>query len=237
MLTAGAASAQTRVFSPDANAKPAIQAASAATRGVPANMQLNQTLRTESRVDNDSYVNQLGADNWGRVDQNGDNNTANMVQVNNSGSLFGNDGYQRQTNTNAATGGVVGQNSANMVQIGKDNYVDQTQSGNLNLSIAEQRNRVGGAVERNYAVQDQTGGNNYGHVSQESNGNFAHQNQTSSLASTIGGGLDPGSIDNGNYARTLQGGGSASGTNGSDNQWSQTIQNGQNNRVLVSQDH
>lgn len=238
LLTAGVASAQTRVFSPNANAKPIAQPGSYTTRDVPPNMQIDQTVRTNERLDNESYVNQLGADNWGRVDQNGDKNQANMVQVNTSGSLFGNDGYQRQTNTGAATsGGVVGQNSANMLQIGKDNYTDQTQAGNQNLAITEQRRSGNLAVERNYSVQDQTGSNNYGYVSQESNGNFAHQSQTSAITSSIGGGLTPGSIDNGNYARTLQGGSASSGTNGSDNQWSQTIQSGQNNRALVSQDH
>lgn len=87
-------------------------------------------------------------------------------------------------------------------------------------------------------MQDQSGSNNYGYVSQESNTNFAHQKQTSDLTgSTIGGGLTPGSMANGNYAVTLQGGGATAGTNGSDGQWSQTIQNGQNNRAVVSQDH
>ncbi len=232
MLSAGMASAQAVVSSGNANAKPAVQPGSYATRGVPVNLQIDQTLRTDSRVDNESYVNQLGADNFGRVDQSGDNHVANMVQVNTSGSLFGNDAYQRQTNG----AGTVGRNDANALQIGKDNYVDQAQAGNANLAIAEQRTATGAAVQRNYSVQEQTGSNNYGQVTQESSGNFAHQSQTSSITSSIGGGLVPGSIDNGNYARTLQGGGTGVGAT-ADNQWSQIVQNGQNNRALVSQDH
>lgn len=234
MLTAGAANAQGVVFGATTpNTRPVAQPGSFTLRGDPANAQITQTSRTDTRIDNESYVNQLGADNFGRVTQSGNNQVADMEQTNSSGSLFGNDGYQTQSNG----AGTIGQNKANLVQVGKSNYGDQVQAGNLNVAIAVQRTAMGAAVERNYAVQEQTGSQNYGYVLQNSNGNFAHQSQTSSITSSIGGGLDPGSIDNGNYARTLQGGGAAGGSNGTDNQWSQTIQSGQNNRAIVSQDH
>lgn len=235
-FTIGTASAQVRVSSGVANAKPLAQSNGYTLRAVPpVNMQLAATARTDSRIDHDSYVSQVGADNFARVDQTGNNQSANMIQINpDLATLFGNDGYQRQSNG----AGTIGENSAFMVQNGKDNYADQAQAGNRNVAIAVQGELgAGGARDRNYSVQCQTGSENYGYVDQDSNGNFAQQVQVSSIGSTIGGGLNPGSSANGNFADTRQGGGSQAGSNGSDAQWSQVFQTGQNNRAIVRQDH
>ncbi|GAB2708356.1 hypothetical protein GCM10011495_34620 [Hymenobacter frigidus] len=235
-FTVGTASAQVRVSSGVANAKPAAQSNGFTLRNIPpVNLQLAPTARTEGRIDHDSYVSQLGADNFARVDQTGNNQSANMIQVNpDQATLFGNDGYQRQSNGT----GTIGENAAYMVQSGKDNYADQAQAGNRNVAIVEQGGMgAGGARNSNYSVQCQTGSENYGYVDQDSNGNFAQQEQVSSISSSIGGGLNPGSASNGNFADTRQGNGFQAGSNGSDAQWSQVFQNGQNNRAMVRQDH
>lgn len=233
LLTAGVASAQTLVQSTAPNARPADQQGPAQSlRANGPNSQLQQTLRTNA-IDNDSYVSQVGYSNYGVVNQSGNTQKADLIQVNNSATL-GNDAYQSQSNG----AGTTGSNSMYARQIGGQNYADQIQSGNENVAVAYQGMvGAGGTRQNNYLVQEQTGSQNYGYVAQESNNNFAHQKQTSAITTSIGGGLTPGGMDNGNYAVTLQGGGSATGTNGADGQWSQTIQNGQNNRALVSQDH
>ncbi|MEJ7662443.1 MAG: hypothetical protein WKG07_24190 [Hymenobacter sp.] len=137
-----------------------------------------------------------------------------MEQTNNSGSLFGNDGYQTQSNG----AGTIGQNKANLVQVGKSNYGDQVQAGNLNLAITVQRTAAGGAVERDYSVQEQTGSQNYGYVLQNSNGNLCSpESGQSPFPALLGAALTPEASTNGNYARTMQGGGAAGGTNGTDN--------------------
>ena len=233
LLSAGTAAAQGTTLSATANAKPVAQGRTAVLRGTPVNTQITATLRSDSRIDNDSYVNQSGFSNYGSVDQTGNNQSADMVQINPSTSILGNDGYQKQRN-----GGGTGGNTAFMTQVGGANYADQDQSGNLNYAVVAQ-GEAGAARDRNYSVQQQVGGNNYGYVDQDSNGNFAHQSQTSALSSSIGGGLLPGGVDNGNYADTRQGNltGAAAGTNGADAQWSQVVQDGQNNRAIVRQDH
>lgn len=239
LLTAGTAAAQGTTQSATANAKPSAQGRTAVLRGTPVNTQITETLRSASRIDNDSYVSQTGFSNYGNVDQTGNNQSADMVQINSSTSILGNDGYQKQRNGGSATGGTTGENTAFMTQIGGANYADQDQAGNLNYAVVEQGG-VGAAVDRNYSVQQQVGGNNYGFVDQDSNGSFAHQFQTSDpTLSTVGGGFTPGGINNGNYADTRQGNlsGAAAGTNGADAQWSQVVQNGQNNRAIVRQDH
>jgi hypothetical protein len=232
LLTAGAATAQT---SP--NARPLAQGRTApAQRVVYGNYQIQATARTLA-VDNQSYVSQVGGGNFGVVTQNGDQQVADMVQVSLPGTVRGNDGYQTQNNGAGANGnGISGRNDAYMAQHGEGNYGDQAQSGALNVAVTQQ-GRSNALRAENYSVQEQTGSNNYGYVSQESNRSFAHQSQTSSTNTLNGGGMPASDNDNGNYAVTLQGGGTSVGTNGADGQWSQTIQNGQNNRAIVSQDH
>ena len=232
LLTAGAATAQT---SP--NARPTAQGRTTpGVRAVYSNTQISETSRAAA-IDNQSYVSQVGGSNFGVVTQTGDRQVADMVQVSGMGTVLGNDAYQTQANGNGPTGlGITGRNDAYTAQYGQGNYSDQVQTGNLNVAVNLQ-GRTAAFQANNYTVQEQTGSNNYGYVTQESSRNFAHQSQTSSTVTRNGGGLPSSDNDNGNYALTLQGGGAAAGTNGSDGQWSQTIQNGQNNRAIVSQDH
>jgi minor curlin subunit len=229
-LTIGSASAQTVP-----NPKPAVQGRLMPVLREPVpNFQISATSRGAA-IDNVSYVNQQGLGNFGAVVQFGTQQKADMIQVNTSATARGNDGYQTQNNGL----GTIGRNDAYMVQVGARNYADQTQSGNLNVAIAEQGAMgVGGARNENYSVQCQTGSNNYGYVDQDSNKNFAHQNQTSSIGTSVGGGQGPSNATNGNWADTRQGNGIGPvGANGSDGQWSQVVQNGQNNRASVRQDH
>ena len=228
-LTIGAASAQTAP-----NPKPLVQGRPTPTLRTPVpNFQISETARTAA-IDNVSYVNQQGLGNFGAVVQFGTQQTADLIQVNMSATARGNDGYQTQNNG----AGTIGRNDAYMVQVGAGNYADQTQSGNLNVAIAEQGAMgVGGARNENYSVQCQTGSNNYGYVDQDSNKNFAHQDQTSSIGTSVGGGLGPGNATNGNWADTRQGNGVGPVGASSDGQWSQVVQNGQNNRASVRQDH
>jgi hypothetical protein len=234
LLTAGAATAQTQT-SP--NARPTNQVRPVpAARMVYSNVQIGQTLRGAA-VDNQSYVSQVGGSNFGVVNQSGDQQVADMVQVSAPGTVLGNDAYQNQNNGAGANGnGVIGRNDAYAAQYGQGNYADQAQSGALNVATTLQ-GRNGALQTDNYSVQTQNGSNNYGYVTQESSRNFAHQSQTSSANTLNGGGLAASDNDNGNYAITMQGGGANTGNNGADGQWSQTIQNGQNNRAIVSQDH
>ncbi|HET9505005.1 MAG TPA: hypothetical protein VFO93_15790 [Hymenobacter sp.] len=206
-------------------------------RSLYSNGQISATARTAAQ-DNESFVSQVGGGNFGTVVQTGDQQTADLVQVSNQGTVLGNDAYQTQSNgagTNT-TAGVTGRNDAYAAQYGQANYVDQVQAGSLNVAMTLQ-GRNGAQQTENYAVQEQTGSQNYGYVTQESSYNFAHQRQTSSINTLNGGGQPASNNDNGNYAITMQGGGASVGTNGSNGQWSQTIQNGQNNRAIVSQDH
>ena len=229
-LTIGAASAQTAP-----NPKPAVQGRAIPTpRPVFGNFQISATARGAA-IDNVSYVNQQGLGNFGEVVQFGTKQVADMVQINASSVDRGNDGYQSQTNGT----GTIGRNDAYMIQIGHGNYADQTQNGNLNVAFAEQGNAgTGNARNENYSVQCQTGSNNYGYVDQDSNRNFAHQDQTSSITTANGGGLANSDSNNGNWADTRQGNGIGPvGANGPDGQWSQVVQNGQNNRASVRQDH
>ena len=228
-LTIGAASAQTTP-----NPKPAAQGrALPAPRPVFGNFQISATPRGAA-IDNQSYVDQKGLGNFGEVVQFGTKQTADMVQVNESTNNRGNDGYQPQT-TGAGT---IGQNDAFMLQVGHGNYADQTQNGNLNVAFSEQGGLAAGAARNNnYSVQSQTGSNNYGYVDQDSNNNFAHQDQTSSIATSVGGGLPLSNSNNGNWADTRQGNGVGPVGPSSDGQWSQVVQNGQNNRASVRQDH
>lgn len=229
MLTTGVASAQTSPNTP----RPAAQGRTApGLRAVYGNSQIAPTLRGAA-IDNQSFVSQTGYGNFGVVTQTGNQQVADMVQVqNNAGIARGNDGYQTQSNG----AGTIGRNDAYMAQYGNGNYGDQIQAGNLNVAVSLQ-GRSAAARSENYSVQEQTGSNNYGFVSQESSSNFAHQSQTSAIGTSNGGGLANSDNNNGNYAVTLQGGGASVGTNGDSGQWSQTIQNGQNNRATVSQDH
>lgn len=227
MLTAGAATAQTAPNTP----RPAAQGRTApGLRPVFGNFQIPATLRSAA-IDNESFVSQVGNGNYGVVTQNGNENVADMIQSNLSPTARGNDGYQTQSNG----AGMIGRNDAYMAQYGDGNYGDQIQAGNLNVATTLQ-GRAGAVRSENYSVQEQTGSHNYGYVTQESSRNFAHQRQTSDINSSSGGGLPLSNNANGNYAVTLQGGGASVGTNGSDGQWSQTIQAGQNNRAIVSQD-
>lgn len=234
LLTAGAATAQTQT-SP--NARPTNQVRQVdPARMVYSNTQLGQTTRAMA-IDNQSYVSQVGGSNFGVVDQSGDRQVADMVQVSGPGTVLGNDAYQTQNNGAGPNGnGVRGRNDAYAAQYGQNNYADQLQSGALNVATTLQ-GRNGALRTDNYSVQEQAGSSNYGYVTQESSRNFAHQSQTSSANTLNGGGLAASNNDNGNFAITMQGGGAAAGANGSDGQWSQTIQNGQNNRAIVSQDH
>jgi len=219
-LTIGTASAQTTP-----NARPTTQArALPSPRAVFGNAQISATARAAA-IDNESFVGQTGLSNWGVVTQSGTTNVADMIQINNSTNVLGNDGYQTQTGTS---------NDAYMLQVGQGNYADQVQNGRMNVAFSEQ-GELAGAVARNqnYSVQEQTGAHNYGYVDQDSDNNFAHQDQTSSLLTQFGGGLAPSSAANGNWADTRQGNGTAA----SDGQWSQVVQNGQNNRSTVRQDH
>ena len=228
MLTSGVASAQTTPNTP----RPAAQGRPApGQRPVFGNFQISPTLRSAA-IDNQSFVSQTGGGNFGVVTQTGNQQVADMVQVSAPSTVRGNDGYQTQSNGT----GTVGRNDAYMAQYGDGNYGDQIQAGNLNVAVALQ-GRSTALRSENYSVQQQTGGSNYGYVSQESSRNFAHQSQTSAIGTPNGGGLPLSDNNNGNYAVTLQGGGLSVGTNGDNGQWSQTIQNGQNNRAIVSQDH
>ena len=220
MLTVGAASAQTV-----ANPKPAVQGRTLPTpRTVFGNAQIQATTRGNA-IDNVSYVGQIGLSNFGVVNQQGTTNVADMVQINNSLNVLGNDGYQNQIGTS---------NDAYMLQVGQGNYACQDQQGNRNVALSVQGELgLGGARNQNYSVQEQTGSANYGYVDQDSDRNFAHQNQTSSIGTVFGGGNAPSSILNGNFADTRQG----SGASATDGQWSQVVQNGQNNRAIVRQDH
>jgi len=228
-LTIGAASAQTAP-----NAKPAVQGRVVPTpRAVFGNFQISATSRGAA-IDNQSFVGQTGLGNFSEVVQFGTRQTADMVQVNMSATDRGNDGYQTQTNG----AGTIGQNDAFMLQVGHGNYADQTQNGNLNVALSEQGGMAAGAARNeNYSVQCQTGSNNYGYVDQDSNNNFAHQDQTSSIATSTGGGLPSSDSNNGNWADTRQGNGVGPVGASSDGQWSQVVQNGQNNRASVRQDH
>lgn len=228
-LTIGSASAQTAP-----NAKPLAQGRAIPTpRPANLNFQISATARTGA-IDNQSYVGQTGLGNFGEVVQLGTRHTADMLQVNASTTNRGNDGYQTQTNG----AGTIGQNDAFMLQVGHGNYADQTQNGNLNVAFAEQGGLAAGAARNeNYSVQCQTGSNNYGYVDQDSNNNFAHQDQTSSITTSAGGGLPLSDQNNGNWADTRQGNGVGPVGPSSDGQWSQVVQNGQNNRASVRQDH
>ena len=228
-LTIGAASAQTAP-----NAKPAAQGRAIPTpRPALLNFQIDPTLRSGA-IDNQSYVGQTGLGNFAEVSQLGTRHTADIIQVNNSTTNRGNDGYQTQTNG----AGTIGQNDAFMLQVGHGNYADQTQNGNRNVAFAEQGGLAAGAARNNnYSVQCQTGSNNYGYVDQDSNNNFAHQDQTSSITTSVGGGLPISDSNNGNWADTRQGNGVGPVGPSSDGQWSQVVQNGQNNRASVRQDH
>lgn len=218
LLISGGAFAQTT-----ANSKPAAQSKAAVTRAVPVTTQIAADLRSSSgSIDNESFMQQSGNGNYGNVDQLGRDNVADMFQTGN-----GNDAYQRQRG-----GGVAGgENVAHSTQIGNDNYVDQDQDGYRNSAIVTQGNSpllLGSrARNENYAVQDQDGSNNYGNIDQDSDSNFAHQKQDGT----------------GNFARTGQGTvGSILGLipvsdPASNGQWSQTIQTGNNNVSVVSQDH
>lgn len=225
-LTIGSASAQGSVSRTTPNPKPSLQGRVLAPRALPSNIQILATLRSAA-IDNVSYVNQMGASNFGSVQQTGRQHEADMVQINNGPFIStlanrGNDGYQIQNNGAGSTG----QNRASMVQIGDRNYADQEQSGTRNVALATQGNTgVGGARNLNYSVQCQVGGNNYAYVDQNSNRNFAHQDQRSPIGTAAG---------NGNFADTRQGG---NGGAASDGQWSQIAQNGQNNRARVRQDN
>lgn len=228
-LTIGAASAQTAP-----NAKPAAQGRAIPTpRPATLNFQISATPRSGA-IDNQSYVGQTGLGNFGEVSQLGTRHTADMLQVNMSSTNRGNDGYQTQTNG----AGTIGQNDAFMLQVGHGNYADQTQSGNLNVAFVEQGGLgAGEARNNNYSVQCQTGSNNYEYVDQDSNNNFAHQDQTSSITTSAGGGLPASDQNNGNWADTRQGGALHNVGGSTDGQWSQVVQNGQNNRASVRQDH
>lgn len=218
MLTVGAASAQTV-----ANPKPAVQGRMLPTpRTVFGNSQIQATTRGNA-IDNVSYVGQVGLSNYGVVNQQGTTNVADMVQVNNSLNVLGNDGYQNQIGRS---------NDAYMLQVGQGNYACQDQQGNRNVALSVQ-GELTTARNQNYSVQEQAGSANYGYVDQDSDRNFAHQNQTSSIGTVFGGGNAPSSILNGNFADTRQG----SGASATDGQWSQIVQNGQNNRAIVRQDH
>jgi len=240
MLAASAASAQTGTTSSNTrNAAPNAQGRTAPSeRATVSNTQITAATRQPGgALDNQSYVSQIGGSNYGTVDQSGNQQVADMVQVSAPGTVLGNDAYQAQSNGAAAnSNGISGRNDAYAAQYGQGNYADQMQSGALNVATALQ-GRAGALQTNNYSVQEQTGSGNYGYVTQESNRNFAQQSQTSSITTPNGGGLAASNNDNGNYAITRQGGGANAGTNGSDAQWSQTIQNGQNNRAMVNQDH
>lgn len=240
LLAASAASAQTGTTSSNTrNAAPSAQGRQApAERATVSNTQITAAMRQPGgALDNQSYVSQIGGSNYGTVDQSGNQQVADMVQVSLPGTVLGNDAYQSQNNGAAAnSNGISGRNDAYAAQYGQGNYADQMQSGALNVATTLQ-GRTGALQTNNYAVQEQTGSGNYGYVTQESNRNFAQQSQTSSITTPNGGGLAASNNDNGNYAITRQGGGANAGTNGSDAQWSQTIQNGQNNRAMVNQDH
>ena len=230
-LTIGAASAQTAP-----NAKPGPQGrALPSPRPVFGNFQIGATLRSAA-LDNVSYIEQQGLGNFSQVLQTGRQHVADMVQINENPTNptpanRGNDGYQTQNNGTGTTG----RNNAYMLQIGDGNYADQFQSGNLNVALVTQGNfGTNGGRDENYSVQCQTGSNNYGYVDQNSNKNFAHQDQKSPIGTSLGGGLSPSSSANGNWADTRQGGNGGAGVDG---QWSQILQNGNNNRASVRQDN
>lgn len=223
-LTIGTAAAQTTP-----NAKPAVQRRAVPTpRPVYDNGQISATSRAAA-IDNQSYVGQVGLSNWAVVRQTGTRNKADMIQVNLSSSALGNDGYQTQVGL---------ENDAYMVQIGVANYADQDQRGIRNVALVQQGELTGlVARSRNYAVQEQEGAHNYAYIDQDSDRNFAHQSQESSLLTSIGGGLAPSSSANGNWVETRQGGSTSILAGNTDGQWSQVVQDGQNNRASVRQDH
>lgn len=211
LLMTGAAFAQSAP-----NARPAAQGRGAAVRAIPTTTQISATSRGAGSVDHDSYVQQVGENNYGVVRQTGADQSADMYQAGN-----GNDAYQTQSGNSPLNG----QNTAYSSQTGDNNYVDQVQSGYRGVAIVEQGG-AGDAQNSNYAVQEQAGDNNYGYIDQDSDGNFAHQKQTSPTSIFVNG-------VTGNFADTRQGDGSF----GSNNQWSQVVQTGEGNAAIVRQDH
>ncbi|WBO82773.1 hypothetical protein [Hymenobacter yonginensis] len=210
LLMTGAAFAQSAP-----NARPAAQGRGAAVRAIPTTTQISATSRNAGSVDHDSYVQQVGTDNYGVVRQAGSNQSADMYQ-----NGTGNDAYQTQSGSSPLNG----LNTAYSSQTGNNNYVDQVQSGWRGEAIVEQ-GATGDAQNRNYAVQEQTGDLNYGYIDQDSDDNFAHQKQTNATGLIFG--------IPGNFADTRQGDGSL----GSNNQWSQVVQDGSGNAAIVRQDH